>query len=409
MILSQLWIANKIGRRIGLPIFSLLIILILISCSESEQMMPDPVEDKTDFYFGADLSYVNQILDKGGVYKDSSAVESPYTTFAQYGTNLARFRLWHNPSWVKGVYNDPKTILYSGYNDVENSIRKSKNEGMEVLLDFHYSDDWADPGHQKVPEAWKDIRSIDILSDSIYNYTYEVLSSLNSRGLMPELVQIGNETNCGMFYSDMPTGFPNCRVCDGHWPNFRKVVKSAIRAVREVSSLSSIKTKIIFHVADPVNVDWWFSNLMNLDELTDFDIIGFSYYPLWHKEISVDVLKSEVVKIKRTFGKDVMVLETAYPWTIQTNDNYGNLFGSGNATSGFPVTPIGHQTLMTTIAQNLIDAGAIGMVYWEPAWITSGLKDRWGTGSSWENNSFYDYDGESNSIFGFMNYNYTNQ
>ncbi|MFY0625485.1 MAG: glycosyl hydrolase 53 family protein [Reichenbachiella sp.] len=390
----------------------LVLIAALSNCAGDERLIvePDEPDDPNggaapdEFYFGADLSYVNQILDKGGVYKNNNAVESPYKTFATKGANLARFRLWHNPIWTKELYGDDGTQMYNDILDVARGIQKAKDEGMSILLDFHFSDDWADPGKQYIPEAWKEIQSINVLKDSVYQYTLKTLTYLNSHGLMPEMVQVGNETNNGMLYTDAPDGFPSCNVGTS-WSNFRSVVSSGIQAIRDVDEMAGVETKIILHVADPKNVDWWFTNVTEGGLVRDFDVIGFSYYPVWHRDISLPQLGMTISGFLDDFNKDVMILETAYPWTSEGNDDYNNLFG-GTATEGYPISPEGQTDLMQNITQIVVDAGGIGVIYWEPAWITSGLLDRWGQGSSWENNAFYDYDGNANQGFDFMSKDY---
>ncbi len=103
----------------------------------------------TGFYFGADLSYVNQVLDKGGVFKDRGSIKNPYAIFKDRGTNLVRLRLWHSPQWTQDVYGEAGTQWYNDLHDVAESIQLARSNGMEVLLDFHYSDRWADPGKQE--------------------------------------------------------------------------------------------------------------------------------------------------------------------------------------------------------------------------------------------------------------------
>lgn len=370
----------------------------------------DPLPDTDNpelFYFGADLSFVNHILDKGGVYKTQGITESPYKIFKDKGTNLVRLRLWHYPIWTKDVYGAEGVQLYNDLKDVEKSISLAKQQGMKVLLDFHYSDTWADPGNQKIPAAWLNIQSIQVLKDSVYNYTFKTLSYLKSKSLLPEMVQLGNETNCGMLYTDAPTGFPACNGCNNQWTNLRAVIKSGIQAVRDVSLTGDIKTKIILHVADPKNVDWWFTNVVNGGEVNDFDIIGFSYYPLWHTTVPVSQVSESVSAFKSKFGKDVMLVETAYPWTANSNDSYTNLFGSQTPISGFPYTNQGQLDMMKSLTQELIDGGGIGIIYWEPAWISSNMKDLWGTGSAWENTTFFDFNGEVNIGIQFMKHTYS--
>lgn len=387
--------------------------IALVSCNTDDPRRgvdPDP-ENKDSviveqFYFGADLSYVNQILDHGGQYRDVGEVRDPYKIFKDHGANLARFRLWHNPQWTREVYGDAGTQLYNDLYDVEKSIRQAKAQGMEVLLDFHYSDTWADPGSQRVPAAWREITDIDVLADSVYDYTLKTLNYLNQKGLMPELVQIGNETNCGMMLTGGVDGFPACNVCDGNWANMGAVLNSGIRAVRAVSADSDIKTKVLLHVADPVNVDWWFEQATSEGGVTDFEFIGFSYYPIWHTGISLDRLQETVAGFVTKFEREVVILETAYPWTVQGNDNYNNLFGGESPLPGYPYTQDGQLSLMKAITQKLVSAGASGVIYWEPAWISSDMKDKWGTGSSWENNAFFDFDGNTIPTIDYMNYEY---
>ena len=385
----------------------LLIFFFFFQCKSDELVIP-PAGGVTpmDFYFGSDLSYVNQIMDHGGIYMEDNVVKNPYKIFKDHGTNLVRLRIWHNPTWTKDVYGAAGTQLYNDLLDVEKAIEQVKAQEMSTLLDFHYSDNWADPGKQEVPLAWKEIKDIEVLKDSVYNYTFKTLKYLDERGLMPEFVQVGNETNCGMLYTNAPAGFPTCNGCNGEWTNLRGVINSGIRAIRDVSANSSVATKIILHVADPAHVEWWFDNIVNGSDVVDFDIIGFSYYPTWHTEVSLDELSGKVSTFKSKYNKDIMILETAYPWTTENNDNYNNIFGSSGAIPGYPFTADGQLNMMKIITQKVIDGGGIGVVYWEPAWITSDTKDQWGTGSSWENNAFFDYEGNLNEGIDYMTSGY---
>lgn len=386
-----------------------LCMLCYVSCKDNdvdEPPLEPPVEGS--FYFGADLSYVNQILGHGGVYKDGGVEASPYKIFKDHGANVIRLRLWHNPSWTKEVYGASGTQLYNDLADVTKSMTLAREQGLAVLLDLHYSDTWADPGKQEIPAAWKDIKEINVLKDSVYNYTQKVFQYLAARQLIPELVQIGNETNCGMLYTNASAGFPACNVCNGEWQRMGIIVNSAIKAVKDVTSASDTKTKIVLHVADPKNVEWWFSNMTDATKgnVRDFDIIGFSYYPLWHTTVAVDQVSNNVSSFKNKYGKDVMILETAYPWTTAADDNYNNLFGSQPPANGYPYSKQGQYDLMVKISQEVKDGGGLGLIYWEPAWISSDMKDLWGTGSSWENNAFFDFDGNTIDGIEFMKYEF---
>lgn len=394
---------------------ALIVLSFILSVTACKEEPANPIEEEEEeeeveegpFYFGADLSYVNQILDHNGVYKDEGEVRDPYRIFSDRGADLVRLRLWHNPEWTKTVYEPAGDQMYNDLYDVERAIAASKKEGMAVLLDFHYSDTWADPGNQKVPAAWVNITDINVLKDSVYDYTFKTLSYLNDKGLMPEFVQIGNETNCGMLYQEAASvEFPACNGCDGKWSYLRGVINSAIQAVRDVEASSDVETGIILHVADPKNVKWWFDNVTAGGQVSDFDIIGFSYYPLWHTEIPLSQLAETVKTFRETYEKDIMILEVAYPWTTQGADDYNNIFGGQAPVSGYPYTRQGQLDLMKYITQALKDGGGLGIIYWEPAWITSDMRDLWGQGSSWENNSFFDFEGNAHEGFDFMTYEY---
>ncbi len=363
-------------------------------------------EPSSWFAMGVDLSYVNQIEDHGGVYRVEGEAKDPFSILKSLGANAVRVRLWHNPQWVREVYGNPSKPLYSGFDDVLKTIRRAKELRMAVLLDFHYSDFWADPGRQEPPEAWENITSLDVLSDSVYNYTFAVLKKLDQLSLLPEMVQIGNETNCGLMMTGTKEGFPAPDACNGRWQNLGVVINSAIKAVRDVSANSSMKTEIALHVADPKNLEWWFSKAVTDGGIQDFDIIGFSYYPLWHTTIPSGSLLTLVKKMKTDYDKKVMVLETAYPWSISGADNYNNQFGSQKPLTGFPFTRQGQLDFMVMLTQEMISAGANGVFYWEPAWITSEMKDPWGKGSSWENAAFFDFQGNTLPVTRYLNWTY---
>ncbi len=265
-------------------------VILSTACSKGKSNNPPVVVSPTDtilaavtktfypwyqFSMGADLSYVNEIEDFGGSYSDSGITQDPFLIFKNHGCNTVRVRLWYHPEWtytLTGKY-------YSDINDVKKTIRRAKNAGMAVNLDFHYSDIWADPGAQATPEAWKSL-DLATLSDSVYEYTSRVLHELEAENLVPEMVQVGNETNGGMLY---PAG----QVVNNNWTNFGTLLNSGIKAVRDFSVNAAMKPKIILHVAKPENADWWAGNVMNNAKVTDYDILGISYYYVW-SSITID-------------------------------------------------------------------------------------------------------------------------
>lgn len=398
-------------KRSHFPVWFLLACLfLLLSCKDNAD---HPKDDAIRYYtydqfcMGVDLSYVNQLEDFGAVYKDSGKVNDPYRIFRNHGANLVRLRLWHNPLWVRQqVYKSDTVPLYSGLNDVKKSIRRAKNLGFAICLDFHYSDIWADPTRQTPPAAWAAIRDFAVLKDSFYTYTYSTLHNLAAEGLLPEMVQLGNEINCGLFYTDIEQGFPSVNCCEGKWVQLGELLNEAIRAVRKVSSEEGRQIQIGLHIADPKNVQWWFEQITSNGKVTDFDIIGISYYPLWHTTVSFDNLGVVIRNLKNTFGKKIMIFETAYPWTTEYADNYANAFGNQSPLPGFPFTATGQYNFMVSLCQKVINGGGSGVIYWEPAWVTSRMKDLWGTGSIWENATMFDFEGNTLSSINYLNASY---
>ena len=173
-----------------------------------------------------------------------------------------------------------------------------------------------------------------------------------------------------------------------------------------VTATSTIKTKILLHVADPKNVEWWFDNITTKGAVTDFDMIGFSYYPLWHTTVGLEQLSDKIAGFRSKYNRPVLILETAYPWTTGSNDSYNNHFGSQSAIAGYPYTKKGQSDIMIKMTQEVLDGGGQGIIYWEPAWITSRLNDGWGVGSSWDNVTLFDFNGNVLKGADYMCYPY---
>jgi arabinogalactan endo-1,4-beta-galactosidase len=385
-------------------IFLVILSSLLFSCKKNKNgngnidpiNLPRVFYTTDEFVMGADLSYVNQILDHGGVYKDSGIIENPYSIFKKYGANVVRFRLFHNPVWTKELYGTAGTQMYNDFNDVKEGITEAKAAGLEVCLTFHYSDIWADASKQVVPEAWKSL-SLELLKDSIYNYTYKTLQKLGNAGLMPEFVQTGNEINPGIL---LPQGDRWNKVAD-----FVSLMNSAIKAVRDAGSTNIINPKIILHVAQPENTRVWFDGLASKG-LTDYDIIGFSYYYMW-SNTDLGTISNFVSMLKSTFVKYIMIMETTYPWTTGYADDYDNQINTSQLSYGYYATEKGQYKYLHTLTQEVIDGGGMGIFTWEPAWITSQMKDSWGTGSSWECNTLFDFEGNTLDGIRFMSDKYT--
>ncbi len=389
------------NMRLILLIFLSFYTLIFSNCDNDNTPHNNPDDTSSvitpfEFIMGADLSYVNQILDHGGLYRDSASVEDPYLIFNQYGANMIRFRLFHNPVWTKEVYTPAGDQMYNDFNDVKLGIQRAKENGMQVCLDFHYSDSWADPGKQVIPQAWKSL-ALPVLRDSLYNYTYNVLKKLDNAGLMPEFVQPGNEINPGFL---LPLG----NRWSANTTNFIYLMNAAISAIRKAGNESQIHPKIIIHIAQPENVASWFSGLKQAG-LTDYDIVGFSYYYMW-SEVPIENISTFVSAFKKDYGKEVMIMETAYPWTTNNYDSYGNIIDADKLDPDYPASVIGQFQYLCRLTQEIIDGGGKGIFYWEPAWISADMRDLWGQGSAWECNTFFDFDGNVIQGMKYMTFSY---
>ncbi len=340
-------------------------------------------------YIGADLSYVNEMEDCGARYRAGGELVDPFTLFAEKGAKLVRLRLWHTPGWTK----------YSTLDDVIQSSKRVQSAGMQVLLNFHYSDDWADPGDQILPAAWRDLDD-DALAEAVYDYTVDVLVAMRRAGALPELVQVGNETNTEVL---LPAPVPEDTPID--WERNAALLNAGIAGVAEAARLSGSSITTMLHIAQPENVEPWFDAAFAAGIL-DFDLIGVSYYPKWSTRDMAGLGKT-LRRVSLKYGKDVLVVETAYPWTLDGQDEASNLLGEDALIAGYPATLDGQDRFLTDLTQTVVDAGGVGVVYWEPAWVSTDCSTRWGRGSHWENNAFFDYPAtEAHSGFDWMSKDY---
>ena len=386
-------------RYIQYKLFFVLLPLLL-SAYTCRKTKADTTVDKKiyrwdQFSMGADLSYVNQVEDYGGIYKDSGKMKDPFSLLKDRGANTVRVRLWHTPKWVADLNNGKNYYDLAG---AEKTIRRAKENGMAVNLDIHYSDRWADPAHQETPVAWRNL-ALEQLKDSVYNYTFFVLTYLQNKNLVPEMVQVGNETNSGILW---PLG----KVINNDYKNFATLLNSGIKAVRDFSSQSPIKPKIIIHVAQLQNAGYWLDQL-TANGVADYDILGLSHYAKWSTIQTMDAVEKNIRSLKSQSGKQVMVVETAYPWTGDNADGYNNIISADDKAEGYTISPQEQYRYMKDLVQAIIAGGGSGVMYWEPGWISSDLNDGWGKGSSWENNSFFDFNGNVLPVADYMTHSYT--
>lgn len=336
------------------------------------------------FYFGADLSRVNEMEDCGVTYYEDQVPEDPYAVFRRHGCNLVRLRLWHTPSWYDGLNEGTR---YSDLDDVKKAIARAKAHGMEVLLDFHLSDRWADPGNQLAPQAWLPVvDDTDILKDSLYNYIFGTLSQLHANGLLPEMVQIGNETNKGILLSPQDN-----QTWTLDWNRNVILFNSALQAVDAIEQLHGQEIKTLIHIAGPAEAGWLVNGFVT-NGVTGFDCIGLSYYWPWHMPTDIEDTRNIIESLKDQYpDKEVMIVETGYIWTTGWNDNANNLFNTTHPDYA-PASPEHQREWLVDLTTAVMQAGGIGVVYWEPAWVSSPCYTEWGQGSHYENAAFFDFD-----------------
>jgi arabinogalactan endo-1,4-beta-galactosidase len=214
---------------------------------------------------------------------------------------------------------------------------------------------------------------------------------------MPEMVQVGNETN--------PELLGGKETQPINWERNARLLNAGIEAVHEAGGAGSMAPRIMLHIAQPENILPWFDAATKAG-VHGYDIIGMSYYSKWSKW-NLAQLKSTIAEAKKRYGKDIIVVETAYPFTLENADPMPNLLGKDALIPGYPATPDGQRRYMINLTQLTIDAGGIGVVYWEPYWVSTQCRTPFGQGSAWENATWFDYSKhEALPVFGWLHHKY---
>lgn len=355
-----------------------------------------------EYIKGMDVSSLDEIEQLGANFYDKGQKKDLLEILKSYGTNYIRLRLWNDPKSEDGK---PYGAGNSDYEVTLRLAKRTKAAGLKFLLDFHYSDFWADPGKQRKPKAWANY-NVDQLTQAVYDFTKEQMKKFVAEGVTPEMVQVGNELSNGLLW---PEGqVPN-------YDNIARFVSAGIKAVREVSP----ETKIMIHLDNGGNNELyrrWFDNYCKRGE--DFDIIGLSYYPFWHG--SLDDLQNNMNDIAVRYGKDLVIAEVSMGHTVEDYASYEKLAPEerkGMATKPalcekvpFPMTKEGQcefmKAFLHTLEQVPENKGR-GFFYWEPAWLPvagSGwatedslqyIKEAGPCGNEWANQALFDYDGNA--------------
>jgi arabinogalactan endo-1,4-beta-galactosidase len=240
---------------------------------------------------GADISFVPQMEARGMKFMENGKEKDVMDILAEHGFNYIRLRIFVNPENEKG-YSPGKG--FCGLEYTKQMALRAKKSGMKLLLNFHYSDYWADPQQQNKPEAWKDL-NFEALKDSLKAYTKRVLLALKDQGTLPEMVQIGNEINHGMLWPDGHIG---------NLDNLAELLKAGVEGVKEVDT----SIVIMMHLAlggQNREAVFWLNNIIARG--VNFDIIGLSYYPRWHG--TLEDLKFNTNDLIKRYNKDINVAE----------------------------------------------------------------------------------------------------
>ena len=316
------------------------------------------------FILGMDASCVPALEAGGVVYKDFAGNEQDvYKTLAECGITHIRVRIWNDPY-------DSEGRGYGGGNcDLENAIaigKRAAEFGMALIVNFHYSDFWADPGKQMVPKAWEGL-DLAQKTDALYSYTLESLQKLKDAGVYIAMVQVGNETNGGL-----------CGETD--WSAITTLMSAGAKAVREACP----EAQVALHFANPEKAGayTWFADQLRSFGV-DYDVFASSYYPYWHG--SLENLSSVLTTIHKNYGKAVMVMETSYAYTAKDTDFSGNTVSSPMGDCLYPFSTEGQADHVRNLAQTVAGVpGGIGICYWEGTWITVGTHSREENSQNWE-------------------------
>ncbi|NWF88897.1 MAG: glycosyl hydrolase 53 family protein [Ignavibacteriaceae bacterium] len=330
-----------------------------------------------DFIKGVDVSFIPQIEDLGGKFYWKGNQTDPLDIFKQNEIGYIRLRLWHTPA--NG---------YCGLASTLDMASRLKQKGFKFLLNFHYSDSWADPGQQTKPAAWQGL-TYSQLVDSIYSYTFSVIRAFDSVNALPDMIQIGNEIISGMLWPEGRVG--GSYNTTQQWTQFTTLLKTARTAI--INAVPNNNIPIMIHIdrgGDNSGSRWFYDNL-NLYQVP-FDIIGLSFYPWWHGTLTK--LSQNLNDLAGRYGKDVIVAEVAYPWTLQPFDNNGNIVGSSSQLhTGYPSTVQGQFNYLydlINIVKQVPNNRGRGVFYWAPEYISVQP-----IGSPWENLTLFNFQGET--------------
>ena len=298
-----------------------------------------------DFIAGADLSHMAFFESRGIIYLDGGPAQDALVLLKNRGLTCARLRLF--TSTAAQAQADP----YDYINNLDYTLplaQRAKNAGLQFMLDFHYSDTWADPGQQAKPAAWTNL-TFTQLAQQMRQYTSNCIAAFKAAGAMPDYVQVGNEIIGGLLWPDGRVG--GAYDSPAQWSKFAQLLTNAITGIGDAAG--SQMPRIVIHIdrgGDWAGTQWFFDHL--LQQQVPFDIIGESYYPFWHGNL--DNLRNCLTNAAARYGKPLIVAETAFPYQYSTN------------IYGIPATTNGQVQYVVALAQVLggVPGGKVIGAFW---------------------------------------------
>lgn len=348
---------------------------------------PHPPKSRALSVRGADISFTLQEEAIGNRLRDRHGHARPIENILRSnGATHVRLRVWLNPP--------------PGYSTLESALklgRRAERAGLRIMLNLHYSDFWADPGKQPTPEAWRG-QDLAQLAQTVHDYTRDAVAAFAAQRTPVDMVQIGNEITSGMLH---PIGelYPT----DGRpqqWPAFTQLLKAGIVGVRAGAGAGRHHApRTVLHIdrgGDNGGSRWFFDHMVEFG--VPIDIIGLSYYPIWHGSLAD--LQSNLDDLAIRYGKDIVIAETAYPWTTANGDSLENFYTGAVPLPDqgtYPTTPAGQVAFFERqrqILHDVPDGRGLGFFDWEPGWIP-GVGWEPGAGTPNDNLTMFDFDGNA--------------
>jgi arabinogalactan endo-1,4-beta-galactosidase len=335
-------------------------------CASHVASSASPAASPSPFYLGADISTLSDVERRGGVYIDGNQRGDALAMFMRHGWTCFRLRIWVDPrGGINGLAYTTKLA------------KRIKDAGGTLMIDFHYSDWWADPQRQNKPAAWANL-DFDSLVRQTQAYTAQVIATLKAAGATPDFVQVGNEITGGTLWPDGQVKVPlstvkvfeaDVKVIAPHqpyddarqWDHLLRIIKAGVEGVRSATD-SQDHVRIVIHIdcgGDWPVTRWYMDHLV--DDGVDFDVIGQSYYPNWHG--TLENVRDNLRETIQHYHKDVMIVETGYP----ARDVHPSPNAAKNMT--WPMTPAGQRQFLVDLIRTVREAPegrGIGVLYWHP-------------------------------------------